>query len=404
MRLLDTYATNTGSTIEKPFIFEKIFPLPFEEKYITLQSQTPYDSRNYEYWQDVINIINPFLIKNNIKIVHTGLKDDKKYYNVVDLLGQTNINQLAFIIKNTLLHFGSDSFGVHLASYYNKPIVALYSISNPNVAGPHFGDKDKQVLIKAYEKIGNKKPSYSANESPKSINFVKPEEIAKSILKLLNIESNFTYETIFTGSRYTNKIIEIFPDQILPPNLFNNNLVNIRLDYVQNIDNNIYNAILNNLNIRPCALVTDKEINLQPFLNFKEKFNIFYNITHGTNINFINEAKKYGFKIHFIFELHNSNEFTLNKRKLELINYNQIIEVVKQETIIEEDLLNKDNLIYKTNKLLIANNQMYLSKSAQEENKPFLDINSPWEQPLKDIININKFIMNDLVYTSIVKI
>ena len=68
MRLLDTYATNTGSKIDKPFIYTKYFPLPLE-KYITLQAQTPYDSRNYSYWQEVLEIIRPYLSKENIHIV-----------------------------------------------------------------------------------------------------------------------------------------------------------------------------------------------------------------------------------------------------------------------------------------------------------------------------------------------
>ena len=162
MRLLDTYATNTGSRIDKPFIYTKFFPLPLG-KFITFQAQTPYDSRNYSYWQEVINLIHPYLSKNNIHIVQVGTKDEKTFNGVVNLLGQTTINQLAYVIENNILHFGADSFCVHLASHFDKPIVSIYSISNPNVAGPHFGDKNKHILLKGYERIGNKKPSYRIN-------------------------------------------------------------------------------------------------------------------------------------------------------------------------------------------------------------------------------------------------
>lgn len=401
MRLLDTYATNTGSTIDVPFIFSKYFPLPVD-KYITLQTQTPYDSRNYEYWQDVIDILNPILSKHNIKIIHTGLKDDKKYHGVIDILGQTNINQLAFIIENTMLHLGADSFGVHLASHYNKPIVALYSISNPNVAGPHFGDKNKHVLIKAYENIGNKKPSYSPNESPKSINTVKPEEIANNVLKLLNINHKINYKTLFIGDRYTHRIIEAFADQILPSNLVPQNLLNIRLDYIETITDQIYNAILNNLSIRPCALVTNKTINLQPFLQFKERLNsIFYDITYQVDPQFINHAMGLGFKIFFVFNLSKSNEFTLNKRKLELIDFPQNIEVIKKPENVNLD--NIKNIKYKTNKILFANGKAYLSKTAQEDDKPIYSLNENWVQPLSDLSNINRFIEEDLFHTCLIE-
>ena len=401
MRLLDTYATNTGSTIDTPFIFPKYFPTPVE-KYITIQTQTPYDSRNYEYWQDVIDILNPILSKHNIKIIHTGLKDDRKYHGVIDILGQTDINQLAYIVNNSTLHLGADSFCVHLASYYDKPIVALYSISNPNVAGPHFGNKDKHCLIKAYENIGNKKPSYSPSETPKSINTVKPEQIVKEVLKLLNIKHELNYETLFIGERYTNRIIEAFADQVLPNDLVPQNLLNIRLDYTSHIDNQVYNAILNNLNIRPCSLITDKPINLQPFLQFKERLNsIFYNITTNVDTDFINHAMSLGFKIFFIFDFYKSNEFTLNKRKLELIDYSQNIEVIKKPENI--NLENINNLYYKTNKLLFANGKAYLSKAAQESDKAIFNLNENWIQPLSDIQNLKSFIENDIWHISLIK-
>jgi hypothetical protein len=289
-----------------------------------------------------------------------------------------------------------------LASYYDKPIVSLYSISNPSVAGPHFGDKKKHSLIKAYENVGNKKPSYSQTESPKSINTVKPEQIAKEVLKLLNIENDLIYQTLFIGDRYTHRVIEAFPDQILPQDLVPQNLLNIRLDYVENIDNQIYNAILNNLNIRPCALITDKSINLQPFLQFKERLNsIFYNVTTNVNTEFINHVMNLGFKIFFDFDLNKSNEFTLNKRKLELIDYSQNIEIIQRPENFNIENIN--NFYYKTNKLLFANGKVYLSKAAQENDKPIINLNKTWMQPLSEIKNLTSFIENDISYISLIK-
>jgi len=394
MRLLDTYATNTGSIIDSPFIFTKYFPLP-NEQYITLQSQTPYDSRNYAYWQEVIDIINPYLLKNNIKIIHTGLKDDRKYNGVIDYLGQTNINQLAYIIKNSILHFGSDSFGVHLASYYDKPIVALYSISNPNVAGPHFGDKSKHILIKAYENIGNKKPSYSPTELPKSINTVKPEEIAKSILKLLNIQNELNFETIFIGNRYSNYIFECLPKDILGQQVFQNQHINIRFDYIDQIQDEDYNGLFNNLNIRPCSIITDKFINLQPFLQLKDRIvNIIYNVTKEIDMNFISALQHFGGKVHIIFEINKSNEKTLEDRKFDLIDMPYIIEIIdnKAPKIFEDDL--KD-VNYKSSKLFISNNEIYLSRSAFLENKPIKNFTPDKYQSLKDINNIQLFLEED---------
>lgn len=395
MRLLDTYATNTGSTIDTPFIFSKYFPLPIE-KYITIQTQTPYDSRNYEYWQEVIDILNPVLIKNNIKIVHTGLKDDKKYHGVIDILGQTNINQLAFIIENSLLHFGADSFCVHLASHYNKPIVALYSISNPNVAGPHFGDKSKHILIKAYENVGNKKPSYSPNESPKSINTVKPEEIANHVLNLLNISPKLEHSTVFIGKAYQNTIIESIPSIIIPQKLFPNLLLNIRFDYINEIEEKDYVCTLNNLNIRNCAIITDKPIEIEKLLQLKDKLvNVFYDITFNKiDFNFINKVKFYGIKIDFIFnKSKNQDEQSLNSKKLELIEYPELINIVENQERPKDQI--KQSEFYKSKKILFANNSAYLSKAAYLENKP-VDLNKEnISQKLSEINNIDLLIEED---------
>jgi hypothetical protein len=395
MRLLDTYATNTGSIIDKPFIYSKYFPIPIE-KYITLQTQTPYDSRNYEYWQEVIDILNPILNKYQIKIIHTGLKDDKKYNDVVDLLGQTTINQLAYIIENSLLHLGADSFGVHLASHFNKPIVSLYSISNPNVAGPHFGDSNKHVLIKTYENIGNKKPSYSQVESPKSINTVKPEIIARHVLNLLNIRNVINRETIFIGNKYGPLLLESIPSIILPPEIFPNVLLNIRYDYIENIKEEDYICTLNNLNIRNCSIITNKSLEIEKFLQLKDRLiNIFYDITFNKiDFNFINKVKFYGIKIDFIFnKSKNQDEESLNNKKLELIEYPELINIVENQDKPKDQI--KQSNFYKSKKILFANSNAYLSKAAYLENKP-INLNSlNVSQKLTDINNIDLLIEED---------
>jgi hypothetical protein len=212
MRLLDTYALYCGAKIDKPFIYESYFPLPFEN-YVTFQAETPYESRNYSYWQDVLDMVIPVLAKQGIMVLQTGLPKENGYQRLIDIRGQTTMHQLAYLLRRSKLHFGPDSFGVHLASYYDIPIVTMYSISMPEVAGPHFGDKSKHTLFKGYERVGNKKPSYSPKESPKSIDTIKPEELANAIFKHLNIDYKVPFETLWHGSRYNNqKIRELVPN------------------------------------------------------------------------------------------------------------------------------------------------------------------------------------------------
>ena len=61
MHILEKYALESASKIDKPFIFETFFPLPFQ-KYISF-SPLNKNKQRYLYWSDVIDIINPYLEK-----------------------------------------------------------------------------------------------------------------------------------------------------------------------------------------------------------------------------------------------------------------------------------------------------------------------------------------------------
>jgi len=353
MRLLDTYATNTGSKIDLPFIYTKFFPLPLE-KFITFQSETPYDSRNYSYWQEVINLIHPYLNKHNIHIVQVGTKDEKPLNGVINLLGQTNLNQLAYVIENSMLHFGPDSFCVHLSSHFDKPIVSLYSISNPNVAGPHFGNKNKHILLKGYERIGNKKPSYSQIEFPKSINTIKPEEIASSILKLLDINHSSFPESVYFGTDYNLKSFEIIPDNELDPNLIPIENPIIRMDYIFN------EVILEKiLSIKKSIIFTNKPIKKEIIKKYKQNINqLIYIIEEENDIDFVKILKNNS--INYIL-LSFLKEDILNKYKIDYMDYNLIINK-KHKTKEDAKILDIKNLYYKSSRILHSSKGQFISK------------------------------------------
>jgi len=353
MRLLDTYATNTGSKIDQPFIYTKYFPLPLEG-YITIQSQTPYDSRNYSYWQEVINLIQPFLSKANIHIIQVGTKDERQLGGVINLLGQTSINQLAYVIQNSKLHFGADSLCVHLASSFDVPIVSLYSISNPNVAGPHFGNKDKHILLKGYERIGNKKPSYSQVESPKSIDTIKPEEIAEGILKLLNIEFPKMPETVFIGQDFNVKSFEIIPEQGLDISSIPVENPIIRLDYSFNEE--VLESILSQ---RKSIIFTNKPIKKDIIEKYKQNINqLIYIIEENNSINFVKLLKTNSINYVLLSFL---PEEVLNKFKIDFMDYNLIINR-KHKTKEETSISNIDNLYYNSSRTIYSSKGKSVSR------------------------------------------
>jgi len=353
MRLLDTYATNTGSKIDRPFIYTKFFPLPLD-RYITLQAQTPYDSRNYSYWQEVIDILLPYLSKEKIHLVQVGTKDERPLNGAINLLGQTNINQLAYVIENSTLHFGADSLCVHLASYFDKPIVSIYSISNPNVAGPHFGDKNKHILLKGYERIGNKKPSYSQVESPKSIDTIKPEEIAKSILQLLHIKYNNIPETIFFGTDFNVKSFEIIPDEILDPNSIPVENPIIRMDYSFN-----EKALEVIISTKKSIVFTNKPIKKDIIEKYKHNINqLIYIIEEDNSVDFVKLLKNNSINYVLLSFL---PEEILNNFKLDYMDYNLIVNrkhKTKEDTKIEDT----NNLCYKSCRTLFSSKGKFTSR------------------------------------------
>jgi len=353
MRLLDTYATNTGSKIDRPFIYTKFFPLPLD-RYVTLQAQTPYDSRNYSYWQEVIDILLPYLSKEKIHLVQVGTKDERPLNGAINLLGQTNINQLAYVIENSTLHFGADSLCVHLASYFDKPIVSIYSISNPNVAGPHFGDKNKHILLKGYERIGNKKPSYSQVESPKSIDTIKPEEIAKSILQLLHIKYNNIPETIFFGTDFNVKSFEIIPDEILDPNSIPVENPIIRMDYSFN-----EKALEVIISTKKSIVFTNKPIKKDIIEKYKHNINqLIYIIEEDNSVDFVKLLKNNSINYVLLSFL---PEEILNNFKLDYMDYNLIVNrkhKTKEDTKIEDT----NNLCYKSCRTLFSSKGKFTSR------------------------------------------
>ena len=77
MNLLKSFKTTTGLEPGKAHIYEKIFPLPFND-YIILETQSIDANKNYCFWSRIIELIRPILAEKNINIIH--FIDDKRYH------------------------------------------------------------------------------------------------------------------------------------------------------------------------------------------------------------------------------------------------------------------------------------------------------------------------------------
>ncbi|SVE50246.1 uncharacterized protein METZ01_LOCUS503100, partial [marine metagenome] len=123
--------------------------------------------------------------------------------------GQTNPNQLSYIIEKSMLYIGPDSLASHVASSENKKMVVMFSIATPSSCEPYWSDKDK--VISLVPNMKGDKYSYSSTETLKKINTINPEKIAEGALSLLGIEFEYDFETVHIGSLYHESHLDHIP-------------------------------------------------------------------------------------------------------------------------------------------------------------------------------------------------
>ena len=90
------------------------------EKYITVHSQTRTDPKDWDYFDETLEKI------KNIDVVQVGGKKDREVKNTIDLRGRTTPQQLHSVIKGSAMHFGGDSFPMHVAGLAGTPTIALF--------------------------------------------------------------------------------------------------------------------------------------------------------------------------------------------------------------------------------------------------------------------------------------
>ena len=363
MHFLERYALSSGLKIDKPFIYEKFFPVPLE-KYITLHPHSQYNSKNYDFWPEVLNLIVPVLEKEKISIVQIGTDQDVQLDGTYRVSGQTTINQVAYIVKNSMLHVGADSFPVHIASSYDKKIVALYSNSFVNCARPMWGTPENQVLLEP-SRVNGEKPSFSAEENPKTINSIGPEKIAKSVLDLLGLRHNIYHETVYYGKLYSpaNPVFETALETPVEVQEMNLQKILCRMDFNHN-----EKVLEQQLQRGLCEIVTSKPIDSKILARYKNNIiGVIYHIEKNDNPNFAQEMIDMGIETALVSEL---PEEELTPKKIDYMDAGVIREIklpeIKSNELKDVDL---NKLYYRSNKITISMGKFYPSKWAWENKK-----------------------------------
>ena len=379
MHLVESFACNTGLKISSPFILDKFVPLPFQDDYITLQPYGKYDSRKYDYWDEVIDILAPKLQERNIKILQIGSPDEKELFGCYNMRGKTDFNQAAYLIKNSLLHVGIDSFGVHLASGFNKKMVGLYCNMYPSNSGPYWSNKEDVVILEPPRKEGER-PSFSAIEDPKTINAINPEDIALGVSNLLNLDLDYPYKTLRIGREYKTRKIELIPAMFIEnwSSLGVDSLI-VRMDHYFHEDN-----LVHQLRRCPCSIVTDKPINLNILQKYKERINEFvYFVDEDTSPKYFDMLRSFAIPY---FLMSNMDQERIDKVKLNYLDIGPIIHRPKRTLEDVSELKGKDlsKIFYKTSTYSVFQDDIYTSNVFADGNEPVKRIRNLEPQPVVD--------------------
>lgn len=351
MKLIESYALNCGLKIGKPYIYEQFFATPWPN-YILLHAGGGMNSKKYDYYQEVVDILKPLV--GDLKIVQIGDKGEKHIQGCVNLLGQTTIHQTAYLIRQADLLIGNDSCNTHIASGFGTPVVSLYGPTTPHNHGPAFSDKWTAITA---DLLGEK-PSYSAEEQDKTVNRITPEAIVKAALRWLGIsDEKVTRETLFVGPNYNQAIIECLPNQVLPADFVPNIVPAIRMDYL--FDEEIMCQMLS---VRPYSIVTDKPINVDLLRKYKAHIkHVLYDVKPDFSAKFIADVRSAGIPYAMASLLRDEE---LAKAKLGLFDYGVIVQRLENgaEFRKNNEWTVREDLCAKTNRILISNGKVFLSK------------------------------------------
>ena len=374
--ICEEYAKSLGVRVGRPKISDHFFPIPFDQ-YITIQTTSKFESRNYSFWDSALSLIKERLPQ--YKVVQVGVKGDPLCLRAdSSLLEATSFRQMFHVIKNSSLHLGVDSLGVHVASALDIPCVGLYSNMLSSQSGPLWHKNSDFTCINSDKK--NNKPSYATVEDPKTINTIKPEDIASSVLELIGVCHDLgDYKTLHLGPHYPNQILEVIPNFHPQPNYAPTLIANLRCDY------GFVEEALPGWLSRKSNIMTSSPLPLGLLSAFKENIaGVTMFIDSGLiDKDYLNSLSKLNMKFNLICK---------DKSKLQDLRFKffdwvveEHVKISKKDVDFGSEICN--NTFYHSNKLLVSEGKNYSSKAAwkagvEQTNEPqkLIDSEEFWEE------------------------
>lgn len=359
-KFAEIYADYCGVKLpENPPEFPTLY-IPIPDKYITLQSGSGAgSSRNYSWYNEVMDMIGPILAKNGIKVVHIGGADDPPVHSCFDYRGKTNLRQAAFIVDNALLHLGNDSFFAHYAGIKNIPFVGIYGPTQPAVTGPFY--VGRHIYLESHR--NGRKPSHELNENPKSIDLVHPEDVAQAVLNLLDIDFKIPISTVHIGGNYSMpEVMDFIPDFPIPAKIFDNIKITCRLDLNYNLQ-----AFSQAAMFYKVAVVTNKPIPPNIIEKFKNNIAIIVvKLDDAMDISWLNYIKTSGVMYQLVTKKRGKE---LNDIKIQLFDFDPVYQDKSLERELPESVT--EDCFVRSKRSYLSNGQFFPSIYHWKKNIPF---------------------------------
>ncbi len=377
MKLIELYAQACGLKIDSQFLLESFYPVPYE-KYITVHGGSGMAGKNYPYYSEVVALIKKPLSEAGIEIIQIGGPDEAQIVNCKHYQGKTDKSQTNYILKRSLLHISNDTWTGHRAGELEIPLVEVFATTSKANHSPYKHNKDKSVFIESH-RFG-RKPSFQAQENPSTIALIPPEQIANSVLKLLDLPQ-IAQKSFYVGPNFNESIVELVPNNVLSPQVQIGGAALVRMDYEFNEQN-----LFQNLQIRKCAIVTNKEINLGVLSQLKGNIPLIRVEIDNISPEWIKGLKRCGIPSQFYsLEKDDSKLREMRLKYFEACFFDSLIFPTKEDFFksskvylnIDPNLpINLEELQFKTNKVILSNGKMYLSHAHLLVDKNFTDLNN----------------------------
>ena len=359
MNLTEKMALDCGVKISRPYLDRYFLPIK-NDNYIIIDTRCKNINGEYDFFNDVLDLIKPHLKQANIDVFqiatdkNTKLACDKCFITI-------NKKQENYLISKARLLISNENYSLHIASVFNTKSIGLYSLFNPNNTRPVW-NKNSQIILESH-RDGNL-PSYGRlNELPKTINFISPYVIAKNILDSLGIVNDLErFELVYLGKSFNQKIVEIVPDFISDANFMKERSINLRLDYVTNLNSSVFNYWIAN---RKVNIITNKDININTIAPYRNNI-LLMTVMLSANISekFLKHCKAIGLKVKI---------FCDDKNKLEEYRFKFLNWEVHQDFENEGTLNKLDTLSQKSkfisSKILISKGKQFSCKANYFANK-----------------------------------